>query len=124
MTIEKHLYKLITLLLIIASFGLNAQDVKSFHTDTTGKLFVNPKTPVYLYISTSPDGTDAVRVKSIQPEGNPMFWDGHGVHYLTHTNLYLGRKIRFDLFADGIAPRTSTNFSVKQGIKKDDKIYL
>ncbi|MDY0200109.1 MAG: hypothetical protein RBR40_03885 [Tenuifilaceae bacterium] len=124
MTIQKHLYKVLTLLFIIASFGLKAQDAKSFYADSTGKLFVNPKTPVYLYISTSPDGANAVRVKSIQPEGNPMFWDGHGVHYLTHSNLYLGRKIRFDLFADGIPPKTSTSFSVKQGIQINEKIYL
>ena len=124
MTIQKQLHKALTILFIIASFGLNAQDVNSFYSDTTGKLFVNPKTPVYLYISTSPDGTDAVRVKSIQPEGNPMFWGGHGMHYLTHYNLYLGRKIRFDIFADGIPPKTSTKFNIEQGIEKNKKIYL
>ena len=124
MTIQKYLYKVLTLLFIITSFGLNAQDAKSFYADSTGRLFVNPKTPVYLYISTSPDGTDAIRIKSIQPEGNPMLWNGHGLHSLTHTNLFLGRKIRFDLFADGIAPKTSTSFSVEQGIKKNEKIYL
>jgi hypothetical protein len=107
-----------------AAQGLFAQDTNSFHIDSTGRLFVNPGTPVYLYISTSPTGEDAVRVKSIQPEGNPMYWDGHGVHYLTHMDLYLGRKIRFDLFADGLAPKTSPNFDTKEGIQRGQKIFL
>lgn len=101
-----------------------AQDTKTFYVDSTGRLFVNPGTPVYLYLSTSPTGEDAVRVQSIQPEGNPMYWDGHGVHYLTHMNLYLGRKIRFNLFADGQSPRTTPNFDAKQGFQEGSKIFL
>ena len=112
------------LLFSLCSFLVNAHDVKSFHTDSTGKLFVNPGTPVFIYMSTKPDGSDAVRLKSMNDEGNPMYWDGHGPHFLTHLNLYLGRKIRFDLFADGRSPKTSPNFDAKMGVQKGNTIFL
>ncbi len=110
--------------LLMPSLSVLSQEVKSFHTDSTGKLFVNPGTPVYIYISTSPDGKNAVRLRSVQPEGEPLYWDGHGAHFLTHLNLYLGRKIRFDLYADGKPPKTTPNFDPKLGIQKGAIIYL
>lgn len=126
---DKMKVRIILYIFAILSFAfisqeILAQDTKTFYVDSTGRLFVNPGTPVYLYLSTSPTGEDAVRVQSIQPEGNPMYWDGHGVHYLTHMNLYLGRKIRFNLFADGQSPRTTPNFDAKQGFQEGSKIFL
>lgn len=115
---------ILTLALTMVSAFTIAQEVDTFHTDSIGQLFVNPKTPIHLYLSTSPDGKDAVRLKSQQPEGEPLYWDGHGPQYLTHLNLYLGRKIRFDLFADGLPPKTSPNFDVKQGYQKGNTIYV
>lgn len=115
---------LLTLAVSMVSTFSIAQKVDTFHTDSTGALFVNPKTPIHLYLSTSPDGKDAVRLKSQQPEGEPLYWDGHGPQYLTHLNLYLGRKIRFDLFADGLPPKTSPNFDAKQGYQKSSTIYV
>lgn len=106
------------------SFLAFAQEIKTHYIDSTGKLFVNPGAPVFLYMSTKPDGSGAVKLRSMQPEGNPMHWDGHGPHYLTHLNLYLGRKISFDLFADGRPPRTSPTFDSKQAFQKNSIIYL
>ncbi len=109
---------------LLATLGATAQETDSFHVDSTGRLFVNPGTPVYIYLSTSPDGSDAVRLNSLNPEDMPMHWDGHGPHYLTHLNLYMGRKIRFDLYADAISPKTSTSFDAKKGVQKNDVIYI
>lgn len=120
----KHLLYILTLILSTLSLGGFAQEDKSFHVDSTGRLFVNPSTPVYLYISTTPDGSDAVRLRSLQPEGEPMQWGGHGFLFLTHLNLYLGRNIQFDLFADGHPPKTSVVFNVKEGYKEGLKIFL
>jgi hypothetical protein len=96
----------------------------TFYTDSAGRLFVPPGTPVYIYMSTSPDGSNAVRLRSIDPEGDPIAWDGHGPHSLTHLNLYLGRKIRFDLYADGNPPKTVTSFDKTQGLARGNIIYL
>ena len=115
---------LLTLALTMATVFSVAQKTDTFYTDSTSALFVNPKTPIHLYFSTSPDGKDAVRLKSLEPEGEPLYWDGHGPQYLTYQNLYLGRRIRFDLFADGLPPKTSPNFDVEQGYQKGNILYI
>jgi hypothetical protein len=116
-------------LIIIVAFVIIAHSAlgqvsKTFYADSTGRLYVNPGTPVYIYLSTSPDGKNPVRIKSMQPEGEPLIWNGHGVQFLTHLNLYLGRRIRFDLYADGIPPKTSTSFDPKVGVQKGNVFYL
>ncbi|MDD2278671.1 MAG: hypothetical protein PHS05_06395, partial [Bacteroidales bacterium] len=78
---------LLTLALTMATVFSVAQKTDTFYTDSTSALFVNPKTPIHLYFSTSPDGKDAVRLKSLEPEGEPLCWDGHGPQYLTYQNL-------------------------------------
>ena len=113
-----------TFFLITFSNGSFAQEVKTFHVDSTGRLFVKPQTPVYIYLSTSPDGSNPVKLRSLHPEGEPLSWNGHGFQHLKHLNLYLGRNIRFDIFADGQAPKTTLNFNANQGIQKGTTIYL
>lgn len=103
---------------------LFSQDTKPFFKDSTGKLFVQPNTSVFIYMSTKADGSDAVKLTSMQPEGNPLRWDGHGPHQLTHLNLYRGRKIKFDVFADGHAPKTSATFDATIGVQKNEVVYL
>jgi hypothetical protein len=108
----------------VASLGAIAQNTSSVYTDTTGRLFVKQGTPIFLYLSTSPDGRDAIKLQSIENGGEPMHWNGHGFHSLAHTNLYLGRNIRFDIFVDGTAPKTSTGFDITKGFQKGNIIYL
>lgn len=103
------------------SFG---QDTKTFYKDSSGKLFVRPNTPVFIYMSTKANGSNAVKLTSMQPEGNPLQWDGHGAHQLTHLNLYLGRRIRFDVYADGKVPKTSATFDASIGVQKNEVVYL
>jgi hypothetical protein len=122
-----QLYTKISLLTIALAFGFtssSAQETEGFYIDSSGKLFVNPNTPVFLYMSLSPDGKEAIRLKSIQPEGNPLQWNGHGPKYLSHLDLYLGKRINFELFADGKPPTTSPNFDTKKGIQEGAIIYL
>lgn len=103
---------------------LFAQDIKPFYKDSTGKLFVRPNSNVFIYMSTKADGSNAVKITSMQPEGNPLQWDGHGSHQLTHLNLFLGRRIKFDIFADGHAPKTSATFDATIGVQKNEVVYL
>jgi hypothetical protein len=124
---ELHLINRVVILtsaLLLLVCNINAQEPDGFYVDSTGMIFIKPNTPVFLYMSTSPDGKDAVKLKSIQPEGDPLIWDGHGPKQLNHLDLYLGRKIRFDLFADGKPPLTTITFDSKLGFQKDNKIYI
>jgi hypothetical protein len=115
---------ILVFVLLSVIYNLNAQEINSIYTDSTGRLFVNPKTPVYLYLSTSANGKDAIQLRSMQPEGNLLHWNNHGLHTLTHMNVYTGRNTKFDVFADGRPPKTDTGFDVKQGFQKGNTVYL
>lgn len=98
----------IPLLLTLGHFVLGQEsEKKSFYIDSTGKLFVSPNNPVKLYMGTQPDGSDAVPLRLESQKSESLYWSGHGPQLMTHLDLYKGRKIRFELYADGIPPKTS-----------------
>ena len=121
MKLEKTIYILI---FILASLGTFAQDVGPFFVDSTGRLFIRPGTPVNLYMSTNPEGTDAIKLQSIEKDDAPIIWDGHGPQQLTHMDLYLGRNVRLDIFVDGKPPVTSATFSVAKGFQRDNTLFI
>ncbi len=101
-------YQILLISIAGISFTANAQgpEKKAFYIDSTGKLFVSPDVPIHLYIGTKPDGSNAVMLHEISKKSNTLTWHGSGPQLMTHLDLYKGRKIRFELFADGIAPQS------------------
>lgn len=101
------------LLLTLTGFALisNAQEPekKAFYIDSTGKLYVSPSVPVHIYMGTKPDGSDAVLLRDINKGSTSLTWSGTGPQLMTHLDLYKNRKIRFELFADGLPPKSSIN---------------
>ncbi|HRU85313.1 MAG TPA: hypothetical protein P5129_01195, partial [Tenuifilum sp.] len=93
------------------TFGSFAQDAekKTFYIDSTGNLYVPLSQPVQIYMGTEPDGSNAVLLKSINKISAPLTWNGSGPQLMSHLDLYKGRKILFELYADGIPPQTSIN---------------
>ncbi|HPD94908.1 MAG TPA: hypothetical protein PLA24_03350 [Tenuifilaceae bacterium] len=95
---------------LLTGFSVQAfsqeENTNNFYKDSTGQLFVSPKTPVLLYMGTSNDPSKAVLLHGLNGKGNPLYWNGNGPQVMTHLNLYLGRKIKFELYADGIPPQT------------------
>ena len=115
----------IAILFVSISFTLNAQNdsIPSFYKDSTGKLFIATGTHVYLYIGTSPDASKSIRLTG--DNGNsPIHWSGHGIKHLTHLNLFLGRRVSLDLFADALPPKTLLHYDSKKGIQKENTIYI
>lgn len=117
-------FEKIIFVLLVALMGSNVIYAQSIFVDTTKTLYVNPKTPVHIYLSTSPDGKDAVQLKSQQLGDEPLYWSGHGPHQLTHLDLYVGRNIKFDVFADGLPPKTAIDFDINEGFTKGNTVYL
>ena len=114
-----------SIILMFYGFCLSAQNdtIPAFYKDSTGKLFIATGTHVYLYVGTSPDGSKSYRLKG--DNGNePIHWNGHGLKHLTHLNLYLGRRVNLDLFADAIPPKTSIGFESSRDVQKDNITYI
>lgn len=106
------MYRFAQILLIALTgfaFGSIAQETekKTFYIDSTGNLYVSPNQPVHIYMGTKPDGSNAVLLRNINKNSTSLTWNGSGPQLMSHLDLYKGRKIRFELYADGIPPQTS-----------------
>jgi len=96
---------------------------KVFEQD--GKYYVQKSLPVYLSFSTAPDGKEYLLKSKTNPEdANPMYLDTEGVNYIrskwavdpaTGKTIVPKREVLMEMYADGIAPRTSLNFTGAQG---------
>ncbi|NOU17635.1 MAG: hypothetical protein HOO91_08760 [Bacteroidales bacterium] len=114
-----------TIILCFISINLIAQtdSIPSFYKDSTGKLFVATGSHVYLYVGITPEGDKGFRLKG--DNGNqPLHWSGHGLKQLTHLNLFLGRKVSLDLFADALPPKTSIKYESGKDLQRDNTTYL
>lgn len=126
--ILKYSIRKFFLVIVSLSLGSNifAQNdtISHFYRDSTGQLFIAHGTHVYLFMGTSNDASKSIKLKGINNEDSPIHWSGHGPKHLTHLNVYLGRRVSFDLFSDAIPPQTNINFDSGKGFKKDNTIYL
>ncbi|MEW5845221.1 MAG: hypothetical protein AB1777_03030 [Bacteroidota bacterium] len=104
----------------------NAQEPekKAFYIDSTGKLYVSPTVPVHIYLGTKPDGSNAVLLRNINKNTTSLSWNGTGIQLMTHLDLYKGRKIRFELFADGLPPQSSINPKNQNVLVLNDAVII
>lgn len=108
------------------AFGSFAQETekKTFYIDSTGNLYVSPSQPAQIYMGTKPDGSNAVLLRNINKNSTSLTWNGSGPQLMTHLDLYKGRKIRFELYADGIPPQTSINPKSLNVLEQKDAIII
>ncbi|MEW7280101.1 hypothetical protein ABW636_16015 [Aquimarina sp. 2201CG1-2-11] len=110
---------LLTLPLIILSICIHAQEqmkhTKKSYINEKGEYHVQVDLPIYLFISTNPDLKDGHKLTSAKtPQfANPMYLDGHGTHFVKHTDNVKPipeHDVTFEVHADGIAPVSKLNF--------------
>ena len=86
-----------------------------------GKIYANKKLPIYLSISSSPDGSDPIVLDTpANPsDGSPMYLDSEGVNFIrskwavdpeTKKIASPKREVLFPVHADGIAPISGITF--------------
>ena len=115
-----HKY-LITILIIGLSLLLHAQESERKNEIVTheGKIYINKKTPLYLFISSSSD-SDAkyINMEStkenkyanpfyMDTEGHNTFYPGNATYLQKNNRKIYMKKLILDVYADGIAPTTS-----------------
>jgi hypothetical protein len=105
--------------LSIIVFSAQAQEqqfvAKTKYIDEEGRYFQHVSLPVFLFLSTSPEGDEKVRLQTTtkNPHQNAFYLDGHGKHFIRHpmtSGVGAGDEIRFVIYADGIAPVSSIKF--------------
>ena len=117
----KHKYAVLfaTLLLILLfSFNVNAQtdSLSGTYVDENGKYYQQADLPVYLHISTSPNGEkiplSGKKVGEKEISVQPIILDGHGVHILKHSDGKNPRNsYEYVIYADGLPPNSTSKFT-------------
>jgi hypothetical protein len=80
---------------------------KGFYVDTANRYYQQAALPVYLHISTSPDGKTTPLAPNEQKELRPIYLDGPGKHYIKHTDALHHTEDKFAIYADGFAPNST-----------------
>ncbi|HPV57545.1 MAG TPA: hypothetical protein PKW61_10490 [Tenuifilaceae bacterium] len=122
--LKLYRYSFICALTLLTTTVFSQQETKTIYVDSTNRLFVSPSAPVNIYVGTTPDGTNAVKLIGIDKKGDPLYWNGHGPIQMTHLDLYIGRKIKFELFADGVPPQSKLMFNKSTQKESKDILYL
>jgi hypothetical protein len=112
---------------------LPTQQKATFSED--GKLYISRDLGVYFWLSTSPDeNAPKHRLKSDSSKkySNPMYFDTEGYNTLrspsavdpnTKKTIYPLRDVVFELYADGIAPKTTHDFVSGKYVYRSGKRY-
>lgn len=120
----KHLLSTLAIIITLISSAQNIEDhAKKVYQDSIGNVHVNRSLPVYLSISTSPDGSDAKVLKGQDPKYSyPMFLDTEGYNSIrspwkvdpeTKETIYPKEDVIFEVYADSKAPVTKIVFGSK-----------
>ncbi len=120
---KKISYTLI--LILITGIIANAQEVPQHplkqYVSKDAKLYWPKEMPVYLFVSSDPEGQNRNQLNSEKtPQYNPFLLDTEGVNFIRHkwaVDPESGRTVTpqtevvFEIYRDGIAPEVSLDFS-------------
>ncbi len=98
-----------------------------------GNIYVQKQLPLYLKFSTTPDGKNFdLKSKSTPEYTDPMYLDTEGVNYIrskwavdpnTKKTVQPPREVMYEIYADGIAPVSSSSFSGAPKYRANGNIY-
>ncbi len=132
----KNYYPLLVFMLFY-NFGFSQTQKehknKTYHNEK-GRLFVNKHEPMYLFLGTNPDGENIQRLKSESTKeyANPFYFDTEGyntvrtpskVDTITRKVVLPAGDIIFEVYADGLAPVSTSKFLAAPNFFKDGVLY-
>ncbi|MGQ1786809.1 MULTISPECIES: OmpL47-type beta-barrel domain-containing protein [unclassified Saccharicrinis] len=100
-----------------------------------GKVYANKHQPMYLFLGTSPNPTNGVEKlesQSTPQYANPFYFDSEGlntvrtpsqVDTVTKKIVYPVADIVFEVYADGLAPVTTSRFIDSKAYSKEGVVY-
>ncbi len=116
---------LFTFLLLFVVWGGFSQEIPKFekksYTDTNKNLYWNKDLPVYVFLSSSPNGANAKKLESkVSAEyAEPFYFDSEGLNYMrtkwavdknTKELVAPKQEVMWEVYADGTAPVTKHRF--------------
>jgi hypothetical protein len=110
----------------------HAQDLPTHYTDSTGNLYWRKSTPVYLFISDSPDGEkERLKSKVTEKYADPFYLDTEGVNYIRSRHavdpetkqVISDLEVMFEVYADGIAPVSTISYQNVSKYQSPEHLY-
>ncbi|MCC5945201.1 MAG: hypothetical protein JJT94_09710 [Bernardetiaceae bacterium] len=101
---------------------------QGFYVDSTSRYYQRADLPVYLRISTSPEG-EGIPLSGAKKSDNevavePMYLDGHGKHILRHSDATDPQNTyEYVIFADGLPPQSRSSFDSPYTYRKGNTQY-
>lgn len=89
---------------------------KGSYVDSLNRYYQQAELPLYIYVSHKPDqpptqlGKEENENENKKTELKPIYLDGHGKHYLRHIDGLHNISENFAVYADGIAPESTSSF--------------
>ncbi len=122
---RKLTYLFIGVIFLINSYSysqnIQAEEKKLF-TDSLGNIFVNTQLDFYIFLSEEDKAEDKLLLESNSLE-NSINFSQHGSHTLVHKEPGTKNSISYEIFADGIAPVTSVDFSEGLVMRYENRHY-
>ncbi len=107
---------------------------KKSYEDSTGLLYWNRSEPVYIHLSSKPNGNGNLLKSKVHAQyTNPFYFDSEGINYIrtryavdttTKKTITPHIEILFEVYADGKAPVTKAYFSGANKIIVGNKTYF
>ena len=125
----KQIISILIIVLSITSITFSQEiinNTRNIYYDDSGNMYINKAQPVYLWIGSTPDSTSKMhRLESDTSKlyTNPLYFDEEGLNIIrspwavdtaTHQRIYPKEDIVFEVYADGIAPRTTLRYNNKR----------
>lgn len=112
---------LLVFVIILSQAQPKPEHDKTSYVDEQGKLYWNKELPVYLRISSTPNGEGHLLESETHKEYvNPLYFDTEGKNYIrtrwavdkkTGKEVYPREEVLWEVYADGIAPKSNSKFN-------------
>ncbi len=111
--------RFLALIGLIAGLQVIAQERPTNYIDSTGTLFWRKTTPVYLFISDTPDKPrHRLKSKVTAEYADPLYLDTEGINFIRSRNAVdpktmqsiPDKEVMFEIYADGIPPVTMVSY--------------
>ena len=125
------LYFSFSVFLVIAQEPSKPEHQKKVYLND-GNIYIQKQLPLYLKFSTEPNGQNYdLKSKGTPDYADPMYLDTEGINWIrskwavdkeTKKAVSPPTEILYEIYADGLVPATSVNFSGAPVYRKD-KVY-
>lgn len=128
-------------MIALAFFGMSSsicfgqvQHSPKHYVGEDGRLYWNKSEPVYLFVSPVPDKPGhRLKSKTTEKYADPMYLDAEGLNYIrskyavdpeTRVQVSPQTEIYYEIYADGIPPKTTVSLAKSSSSKRDGILYF